>query len=279
MEIGVASWVFDQGPGICDLARAVEDAGLESLFVVEHTHVPSSRRDLLDDPVHAMDSHLLDQFTILGAAAAVTSSIKLGTSACVVVEHDPIILAKQVATVDYLSGGRFLFGVGAGWLVEEMTNHGVDPPRRWRLMREQVLAMKAIWTEDEAAFHGEFIDFGPIWLWPKPVQRPHPPVLVCGDGPSVLHRVVDYGDGWLPIVSKDLPLEPRLTELHRLCAAAGREPLPVTAGLFEVDEELIERCAELGLARCLVVVPIGGDMEVVQPFLRRCAAIAGRLHA
>jgi probable F420-dependent oxidoreductase len=277
MEIGVISWVFDQSPGICDLARAVEDTGLESLFLVEHTHVPASRQDLLDNASHRLDSHLLDQFTILGAAAAVTTTIKLGTSACVVVEHDPIILAKQVATIDYLSGGRFLFGVAAGWLIEEMMNHGVDPPRRWKLMREQVLAMKTIWTEDEAAFHGEFVDFDPIWLWPKPVQHPHPPVLLCGEGPRILDRVVDYGDGWLPIVSRDSPLESWLSELDQLCAAAGRERLPVTAALRDIDEALMEQCANLGVARCIVVSPIGGDMDVVQPFLQRCAAVATRL--
>jgi probable F420-dependent oxidoreductase len=274
MEIGVDSWVVDQGTGICELARAVEDAGLESLFVVEHTHVPASRRDLLDDPMHSLDSHLLDQFTILGAAAAVTSRLKLGTGACVAVQHDPIRLAKQVATIDYLSGGRFLFGVGAGWLIEEMTNHGVEPARRWALLREEVLAMTTIWTEDEAEFHGEFVDFDPIWLWPKPVQRPHPPVLICGNGPSALQRVVDCGDGWMPVVSAEYPLQARLTELDRLCAEAGRDRVPVTAAIFGIDEQLIEQCAQLGVARCVIAPPVGDDMAGLQPFVDRCSRIA-----
>jgi probable F420-dependent oxidoreductase len=259
------------------IARAAEDARLESLFIVERTHVPTSRRDVVDDDLHKMDAHLLDPFTALGAAAAVTSRIKLGTGICVAVQHDPIILAKQVATIDYLSGGRFLFGVGVGWLIEEMTNHGVDPPRRWELLREQVLAMKTIWTEDEAAFHGEFVNFDPIWLWPKPVQRPHPPVLVGADGPHALERVVDYGDGWMPVVTTDFPLEPRLTELDRLCAEVGRDRVPVTAALTDIDEELIQRCAELGVTRCVVVAPTG-DLAIVQPFLDRCSEIATRLH-
>jgi probable F420-dependent oxidoreductase len=180
MKLGVAAWVTDRGVGVADLARAVEETGFESLFLAGHTHVPTSRRDLMDGTRPGEDARLLDQFTALGVAAATTTRLKLGTGVCVVPQYDPIVLAKQVATIDHLSGGRFVFGVGAGWLVEELRNHGIEPARRWDLMAEQILAMKAIWRDEEAQFHGELVDFDPIWSWPKPIQKPHPPLLVGG---------------------------------------------------------------------------------------------------
>lgn len=176
MRLGAAVWMTDTGVGITELAGIVEGAGLESLFLTAHTHVPVSRRDLVQGDRPGEDARLLDQFTALGAAAACTSRLRLGTGVCVVPQHDPIALAKQVATIDHISGGRFLFGVGAGWLVEELRNHGVDPASRWALMEEQLLAMKAIWTTPEAEFHGRLVDFDPIRCWPKPVQKPHPPL-------------------------------------------------------------------------------------------------------
>jgi probable F420-dependent oxidoreductase len=276
MELGVVAWLTDRGVGIAELAAAVEQAGLESLFLTEHTHVPVSRRDLLDDEVHSQDSRLLDQFTVLGAAAAVTSRLKLGTGICIVPQRDPIILAKQVATIDHLSGGRFVFGVAAGWLAEEMRNHGVRPQLRWQLMREQILAMKAIWTRDEAEFHGQFVDFDPIWSWPKPVQVPHPPVLVGGDGPRSLRVAGECGDGWMPVVAEAAGFEAKLTQLHRLCEEAGRPDLQVTAAVWELGERLLARCAELGIYRCAVVAPTR-DMAALQSFLDRYRQIADRV--
>jgi len=279
MELGVVVWLTDRGVAIADLAPAVEQAGLESLFLTEHTHVPVSRGDVIANEPHDQDARVLDQFTALGAAATITSRLKLGTGICLIAQRDPIILAKQVATIDHLSGGRFLFGVGAGWLVEEMRNHGVQPQLRWQLMRERILAMKQIWTRDEAEFHGEYVDFDPIWQWPKPVQHPHPPVLVGGDGPygpRSLGVAAECGDGWMPVVTDWDQFRTGHTQLHRLCAEAARADLDVTVGLVQPDEQLLARCAEFGVRRCVVVAP-SRDMDALQSFLDRFLEIAERV--
>jgi probable F420-dependent oxidoreductase len=277
MELGVGVWPTDLAAGIVDVARVVEQAGLESLFVVEHTHVPASRRDLLDEQGHGDDARILDPFTVLGAAAAVTSRLKLGTGICIVPQHDPIVLAKQVASIDHLSGGRFLFGVGAGWLVEEMRNHGVQPQLRWDLMEEKLSAIKTIWADDEAEFHGQFVDFDPIWLWPKPIQAPHPPVLIGGVGPRSLRIAAEHGDGWMPIVDDVTEFETKLTRLQHLRKQAGRPEIDVTAVIWEPGpgEQLLAGCAELGVSRCVMVAPIE-DLSVLQAFLDRYLQAAAR---
>jgi probable F420-dependent oxidoreductase len=257
MRLGVAVWLTDTGVRITDLATLVEEAGLESLFLTAHTHVPVSRRDLLQGDRPGEDARLLDQFTALGAAAACTSRLRLGTGICVVPQHDPIALAKQVATIDHISAGRFLFGVGAGWLVEELRNHGVDARTRWALMEEQLLAMKAIWTSDEAEFHGRMVDFDPIWCWPKPVQAPHPPLLVGGDSPASLRLAALYGDAWAPVVLDDLEgFERGLAAWRRLRDDAGLLPGDVTVFGFGLDVARLERFAELGVTRIVVQVPV-----------------------
>ena len=164
-------------------------------------------------------SRTYDPFVALTAAAAATSELLVATGICLVIQRDPIITAKEVASLDRLSGGRFLFGVGAGWNVEEMQNHGTDPRGRFGLMRERIEAMKAIWTEDEASYHGRHVDFEPIWCWPKPVQEPHPPVLVGGNGERVLERVVAFGDEWMP--NRTSGLTERAAKLQELAADAG----------------------------------------------------------
>jgi probable F420-dependent oxidoreductase len=272
MELGVVVSPTDRSAAITDVARTVEQAGLESLFVVEHTHVPVSRRDLLVG-VQSDLPRILDQFTALGAAAAVTSRLKLGTGMCIAAQHDPIILAKQAATVDHLSGGRFLFGVAAGWLAEEMRNHGIRPELRWTVMREKVLAMQAIWSRDEAEFHGQFVDFDPILSWPKPVQVPRLPVLVGGSGPLSLRAAADYGDGWMPEVEDLAEFEAQLAEVRRLCAEAGRPGLEVTAFAWEPDEGLMARCAELGVSRFAVWAPVQ-DLGALSSFVDRYARMA-----
>jgi probable F420-dependent oxidoreductase len=276
MELGVAVQPTDLSVTVTDVARAVEQAGLESLFLVEHTHVPVSRRHLLDDELFSHLARIFDQFTVLGAMAAVTSRLKLGTGMCIAAQRDPITLAKQVVTIDHLSRGRFIFGVAAGWLTEEMRNHGVEPQLRWTLMREKILAMQAIWTQDEAEFHGEFVDFDPILLWPKPVQVPYPPVLVGGSGPRSLRAAAEYGDGWMPIVEETAEFETQLAELHRLCEEAGRPDMEVTAFMWEPDEQLLARCAELGVTRCVVWAPIQ-DLAALQSFLDSYAQTADRI--
>src|ERR671936_1276605 len=184
MRFGVAMFPTDYSMEPAELARMAEERGFESLFFPEHTHIPASRRTPYPPGGELPDeySHTLDPFVALTAAAAATERLRIGTGICLVVERDPIVTAKEVASLDRLSGGRFLFGVGAGWNREEMANHGTDPRRRHELMRERVEAMKAIWTEDEASYHGRYVDFDRIWAWPKPLQRPHPPVIVGGNG-------------------------------------------------------------------------------------------------
>jgi probable F420-dependent oxidoreductase len=262
IALGVAAWLTDTGVGIAELARAVEEAGLESLFLTEHSHVPTSRVDLVAGDRPGEDARLLDQFTALGAAAACTSRLRLGTGICIVPQHDPIALAKQVATIDHISGGRFLFGVGAGWLVEELRNHGVDPARRWALMEEQLRAMKAIWTADEAEFHGALVDFNPIWCWPKPVQKPHPPLIVGGSSARSLRLAALHGDAWGPVVDELHEFERGLAEWRRLRTDAGRGPGEVTVFGLDLDGERLSRFGELGVSRIVVQVPVGDAGEL-----------------
>jgi probable F420-dependent oxidoreductase len=275
IDWGVAVSVTDQTIAITDLAREVEADGFESLFLIGHSHVPVSRADLLDDPFLAQHGRLLDQFTALGAAAAVTSRLRLGTGVCVVAQHDPILLAKQVATIDHISHGRFVFGVAAGWLEEEMRNLGVAPDQRWQVMAEKLLAMKEIWTHDEAEFHGRFVDFDPIWLWPKPVQSPHPPVLVGGGGTRSLRIAAEHGDGWMPVVEDLTEFGTQLAELHRLCDEIGRPRPVVTACFNDIDERLIAGCAE-HVTRCVIIAPVD-DPAVLQSFLTQCTSLRDRL--
>ena len=254
MELGLANFLTDYGIAPAELGRQTEQRGFESLFLPEHTHIPVSRETPYPGggELPPEYSHTLDPFVALGVVAAVTERLKLGTGVCLVIERDPIITAKEVATLDHLSGGRILFGVGAGWNIEEMRNHGTDPSTRFRRMRESVEAMKAIWTEDEAEYHGKLIDFDPIWIWPKPVQKPHPPVLVGGLGDKVYDRVVAYGDEWIPNrVKSPEALGERIQELQRRAEAAGRDPIPVTVFGAKPEVRLLERLRAAGVTRSL----------------------------
>jgi probable F420-dependent oxidoreductase len=276
MQLGVVTSVIDRTISIGELAAAVEQAGLESLFLTDHTHVPVSRPDVLQDDVHWQDPYILEQFTALGAAAAVTSHLKLGTGMCLVAQRDPIILAKQVVTIDHLSAGRFLFGAGAGWLVEEMRTHGVEPGQRWDVMREKLLAMKTIWAQDEAEFHGEFVSFDPIWLGPKPVQPPHPPLLVGGNGQRSLCIAAELGDAWAPIVFDVPKFQGQLVQLKKLCEETGRPVSEVTAFIWSADEQLLAGCAELGASRCVVWAPVQ-DLATLRSFLDHYLQVADRV--
>jgi probable F420-dependent oxidoreductase len=265
MDFGVFIFPTEDGISIPDLARMAEERGFGAIFLPEHTHIPA-RRDSpypgggdLPEPY----SHTPDPFVTLGATASVTSKIKLGFGVCLVNQRDPIVTAKEVSTLDRLSGGRVLFGVGAGWNVEEMGHHGVDAKTRFGNMRERVEAMKEIWTQDEASYHGKHVDFDRIWCWPKPVQKPHPPVLVGGVGERVLQRVVRWGDEWYPNrIRDDDAFMARLAELRRLAEEAGRAPIPVTVNGVPSDPARIERYAEAGVTRCVWWVPSDpGDAE------------------
>lgn len=274
MKLGVGAFVTDRGLGICDMARQIEDAGLESLALVQNTHVPVSGAILLDVEHHERDHHFLDPFVALGAAAAVTTRIRLGTSICVAPIYDPIILAMQVSTLDQLSSGRFLFGIGVGH-EDTVENHGVSPGLRGLVMREKVLAMKELWAAEDAEFHGEFVNFAPVLTGLRPVQDPHPPILIGGQGNRGIAHTVEYGDGWMPIVYPELDFAAQMQELERRCRAAGRPTAPVTVTLWHVDEPLMERCAGLGVDRCLIVYH-AEDKDKLPAFLERYAPLVDR---
>lgn len=278
MDFGVLMFPTDFSIGAVELARAVEDLGLESVWFPEHTHIPAERRTPWPGgpDLPREYSHALDPFVALGAAAAATSRVKLGTGVCLVIEHDPINLAKEVASVDFISGGRLLFGIGGGWNLEEMANHGTDPSHRWSVLRERVLAMKQIWTQEEATFHGKYVNFDRIWQWPKPVQQPHPPIVVGGNGPRTLRRVVEYGDEWGPIIGRGPDLVDRMKELAELVAAAGRPPVPVTIfSLSSHDPKLVEQYHTAGASRYVFGLP-AAPAERVLPLLDNVASIARR---
>jgi probable F420-dependent oxidoreductase len=276
MKFGVTMFPTRYSIGPAELARAVEERGFESLWFPEHTHIPTSRRSPWPGGADLPDEYreTLDLFVALTAAAAVTERILLGTGICLVVERDPIITAKEVATLDLLSGGRVLFGIGGGWNREEMENHGTDPRTRFALMRERVLAMKEIWTKDEAEFHGDHVDFDPIWQWPKPVQQPHPPVLVAGNGPGTLERVLEYGDGWIPIPGRgSVALGEGTAQLQEAAAERGRDPIPVTVFGTRPQAEVIEHYAAARVDRVLFSVPPVEAAEAIK-FLDTYANLA-----
>jgi probable F420-dependent oxidoreductase len=213
----------------------------------------------------------LDPYLPLTAAAAATERILLGTGICLVVERDPITTAKEVATLDLLSGGRFLFGIGGGWNEEEMENHGTDPRQRFKLMRERMLAMKALWTQDEPEYHGEFVNFDPLWQWPKPIQKPHPPILVGGNGERVLDRVLEYGDVWMPNHGRS-PIEERLATLRQRAAERGRGDIPTWVFGCPPQPDVVERYVRAGVAECLFGLPSAGADELL-PLLDQWATL------
>jgi probable F420-dependent oxidoreductase len=256
MKFGVAIFPTDYAISMSELAPAAEQLGFESLWVAEHSHIPASRESRWvggpELPKHYW--HTLDPFVALTVAAQASKTLRIATGICLVIERDPIHTAKEVASLDHLSNGRFLFGIGAGWNREEMADHGTQFGTRMKLMRERIQAMKAIWTQEEAEYHGEMVDFGPMWCWPKPVQKPHPPILLGGSGPNVLKRVVDFADAWMPNGREDLV---RLPELRELAQAAGRGPIPVTLYPKATAGE-IEKVSEAGAERCIFWVPPDG---------------------
>jgi len=275
MDFGIIMFATDLSIDPSSLARAVEERGFESLWFPEHTHIPTSRKSPWPGGPNLPEWYrrTLDQFSALSAAAAVTERIKVGTGISLVVQHDPIDLAKQVATLDLISGGRALFGVGGGWNAEEMANHGTDPARRFTLMAERIRAMQEIWTKDEAEFHGTYVDFDPIWQWPKPVQKPHPPILVGGGGPKVLDRVLDYGTsgGWMPIPGRGNFAE-QYAELQRRAAEQGHGRIPVSVFGGPADEQAVGQYREIGADRYIFSAPSAPADEVL-PFLDQCVAL------
>ncbi len=262
MHLGVFNYNTEYGIRVDRMARALEERGFESLWVGEHTHIPASRETPYPGGGHLPRPyyHMADPFVSLASAAAVTTRLKLATGICLVIERDPITLAKEVATLDYLSEGRFLFGIGGGWNAEEMENHGTPFASRWKVLRERIEAMKVIWAEEEASYHGEFVDFDRIISFPKPVQRPHPPILMGSATPGGRRRVAAYCDGWIPIdvLLEDLP--DTIADLRRRTEAAGRDPDALSISVFAFDgasEEALAGYREIGVERVVLVSPRG----------------------
>ena len=273
MDFGVGYFPTHQGLSPVQIARAVEERGQESLFFAEHTHIPASRESPCPSGGELPSKywHCYDLFVALTAAAVATSTLRVASGICLIIERDPITTAKEVASVDRLSGGRMEFGVGAGWNREEMRNHGTDPRTRMALMRERVEAMKAIWTQEEASYSGEHVNFERIWSHPKPVQRPHPPVLIGGDGPGVIERVLAFGDGWLPSYHPQARVLERMEELR----ARAERPIDVTV-FMPADAHELERVANAGARRVLHWLPSGGP-SIVEPALERWEAAISEL--
>ena len=259
MRVGVFYFPTDYGIDIRELASAAEQRGFESLLLPEHTHIPKSRRTPFPGggELPKAYSHTHDPFVALSFAAAVTKKILLGTGICLIPQRDPIVTAKCVASLDRLSGGRVLFGIGGGWNVDEMENHGARYETRFKLMRERVLAMKALWTEEEAAFHGEMVNFDPVWSYPKPAQRPHPPILLGGSSDHTVRRVVEFCDGWMPIAREGFDAKEGMARLRRAAGAAGRDFSKLSISVFGArpDEATLGSYREAGIQRAVLGIP------------------------
>ena len=266
MDIGVMIFPTDQTPRPAWLAAEAEGRGLESIWFPEHTHIPTSRATPWPGgaPLPEMYRRTLDPFVAMTSAAAATTRLKVGTGICLVAQHDPIVLAKEIASVDLVSDGRLLFGIGVGWNIEEMEDHGVDPKRRRAQVRESILAMKGLWTQDEAGYDGEFVRFSSSWSWPKPVQQPHPPILMgSAAGPTTFRHIIEYCDGWMPIHARR-DILPRVPELLAQSEAAGRDPATIQLGVFGVPpkRETVDSYRDAGFTRAVVGLPDGDERAV-----------------
>lgn len=240
MRVGVFYFPTDYGIDIGELARALEDRGFDSIFLPEHTHIPTSRKSPFPSggELPKRYAHTHDPFVALSFAAAATKKLKLGTGICLIPQRDPIVTAKCVASLDQLSGGRVIFGVGGGWNVDEMENHGARYENRFKIMGERTKAMKAIWTEEAAQYHGEFVNFDSMWSWPKPLQKPHPPILLGGETDYTLKRIIEYCDGWIPRPGRD-GWEPKsaVDRLDKAAKAAGRDPKSLQIVVFRAPAD------------------------------------------
>jgi probable F420-dependent oxidoreductase len=278
MHYGITIFPTDYAIPLPELALEAEARGFESLWVAEHSHIPTSRKSPWPGggELPKMYYDTLDPFVALAGAAAVTSRIKLATGICLVVQRDPIHTAKQVASLDQLSGGRFLFGVGGGWNEEEMNNHGTAFEGRFGLLRERIEAMKAIWTGDEAEYHGKHVDFDPIFMWPKPVQKPHPPIHVGGAFPGGARRAARYGDGWLPIGGRDDDIAAQVPGFKKLAEETGRDPASLEVSVFGVagDERVVGKYRDAGVDRIVFGLP-PIDREKMLPLLDQLAGFIG----
>ena len=278
-QFGVTMFPTDTAIGPVEVARAVEERGFDSLFFPEHTHIPASRATPFPGggDLPEMYWHAHDPFVALGAAAAATERIRLGTGICLVIERDPITLAKEIASLDTISNGRAVIGIGAGWNREEMENHGADYKNRWAVVREKVLAMREIWNNAEAEFHGKHVDFDPIWSYPKPVQDNGPPIWIGANSKWVFDRVADYGDGWMPIGGLG---SGNMARLREALDARGRKVEDLDLALFGAPPDAGELRGRIdqGFDNLIFAVP-PADGDVVFPLLDRYAAVVAELKA
>ncbi len=268
MKIGLYLVLTDASMPVTDLARAIEERGFDSIWVPEHSHIPTTGSTPYPGrgPVTRDFARTLDPFVALTAAASVTRTIKLGTGICLLIQRDTIHTAKTVATLDHLSGGRVLFGVGGGWNKPEMENHGCAYTTRFQRLEEQLQALKAIWTQDEAEFHGDHVNFDPLWCWPKPVTRPHPPIFIGGETDHTLRRIVRYGDGWLPRVRDPQMVLAGTDKLRAFARAAGRAEDSITIAAFGLPAkpEAIQPFRDAGVERAIVALAPGSADDVLR---------------
>jgi probable F420-dependent oxidoreductase len=278
MDFGASMFFTDYSMSPGELGQALEARGFESVWAPEHSHIPSSR---LSQPASGGELgkqyyDVMDPFVTLTAAAMATTTLKVATGVCLVIQRDTIQTAKLVATLDQLSGGRFLFGIGGGWNQEEMADHGTQFKTRFKRMREQIEAMRAIWTQSEPEYHGEIVDFAKMRTWPKPVQKPHPPVIVGGAFPHSARRAIRYGDGWVPNASRPsyADVGEFLPQFRQMAMEAGRDPASVPISIFGAPENFdrLKRYRDQGIARAVVTLPSAKADEIL-PVLDRWAEL------
>lgn len=286
MKVGVCSFNTEYTLRADRLARAAEERGFESLWLPEHTHIPAPPDGIVQMPLGGElpveYRHMSDPFCALSAAAAVTSKLILGTSVCLINQHHPIVLAKQVATLDRLCDGRFIFGVGAGWNVVEMGNHGVEFADRWKQATERLDALKALWTQEQPRFAGKFVRFDPLWCYPKPLQQPHPPIVLGTlDTPFGRAQVAKHADGWLPLTFDVKRAKQSIDDVRTRMRALGRDDSKLAVSLFfledkEQSEDTLREARDLGVERVILRLPVADD-SVVLARLDRYAGVGLRV--
>ena len=284
MHFGASMFFTDYSMTPQALAKALEERGFESVWAPEHSHIPLSRKTPFifggDLPKKYYD--VMDPFVTLTAAALATTTLKVGTGVCLINQRDPIQTAKLVASIDQVSGGRFIFGIGNGWNQDEMENHGTDFANRHKLVRERVEAMKEIWTKPKAEYHGDYLKFDPMMTWPKPVQKPHPPVIVGGAFPYGARRAIRYGDGWVPHASRPEygDVSDFLPQFHQMVVEAGRDPASLPLTMFRIVEDLdrLRHYRDIGIARVVITLPSAGPDQVL-PIIDRWSDLIRRMNA
>ena len=276
MHIGVSIFATDFSIGMDELAPEIESRGFESLFVPEHTHIPTSRQSSWPGGADLPKEywHTFDPFVSLSFAAANTKTLKIGTGICLLPQRDTLVTANLVASLDRMSGGRFIFGIGGGWNREEMAHHGTSYDKRFARMAEQVKAMQALWSNDAAEFHGEQVDFSESWSYPKPVQTPHPPIILGGETDYTLRRVVDYCDGWLPRARHGFDAVKNIARLQKIADESGRDMSTLSISVFgaPAEENTLTEYRDAGINRVLLSLPSAPRDEVL-PILDGYAAL------